>query len=153
MLRSFRVPLAALVLAQGCTPELPEVRRPETVIVGLEHAAASQALDSIYWYTGFRPETVGVANGILHLAMPAHSVGHELTSSRSGCESPAIPFGVVQRVAREAWRNAGQRAGADTVIVTVGKLEIEGRNWQGRVACGSGPAMMRIGPAQLREEG
>lgn len=38
-------------------------------------------------------------------------------------------------------------ARADRVIVTVGKLEIERRNWQGRVACSSGPAMVQIGPA------
>ena len=133
-------------------PELPEVGRPETVIVGLEPAAARQALDSIYWYTGFRPDTIAVANGILHLAMPANSVGHEVSSSRSGCVGLAIPFGVVQRVAREAWRNAGQGAHADTVIMRIAKLEIEGRNWQGRVACGSGPAMMRIEPDQLEGE-
>ena len=139
------------VMLQACAaPEFPVVQRPSTVVVGVSPPLGRQALDSIYWYTGFRPDSLVIAAGVLRLAMPAGSVGQELESSRAGCSSPAIPFGVVQRVAREGWRNAGQRAGADTVIVTVGQLLVERRTWAGRTSCGAGPAMMRIGPDELR---
>jgi hypothetical protein len=142
---------ATIGLLQACSPQLPVIQKRETVLLGVSRPIGQQTLDSIYWYTGFRPDSMVVAPGILRLAMPAGSVGQEIESSPSGnCTSPAIPFGAVLRLAREAWRNAGQSAGADTVIITVGELQIEKRTWGGHVSCGAGPAMMRIGPSQLR---
>lgn len=143
--------IATVCLLQACAPDLPVVKRRVTTVVGLDQNVGKQTLDSIYWYTGFRPDSLVLAAGILRLVMPAESVGHEIESSPTGaCTSHAIPFGVVRRVARVAWRNAGQPVGADTVFVTVGKLKIEARGWGGHRMCSSGPAGMRVTPEQLR---
>lgn len=154
MLRAIRMAASlTAALAVGCVePELPLAQRTPPVILGVERATARRALDSVYWYSGYRPESVVVANGILRVAMPAGSIGQEVQLLPNGCHGAAPPPGVVGLVAREAWKNAGRSAGARTVIVTVGKLEVERKTWYRRTSCASGPAMTRLDPETLDSE-
>lgn len=151
MLRTTNLAVLAttgLALACATEPESSIVRSP--VILGVDHAIGRQALDSVYWYSGYRPESLVVAKGIVHLAMPAGSLGHRVEMLPQGCQFEGAPFGVVRSVARQAWRNVGSRVGADTVIVTVPGPKIERETWLSRRTCGPGRVTVRLDPDRMR---
>jgi hypothetical protein len=141
------VPVAAVL---GCAvPEFPEEPVNDPTVIGLEAEAGRAALDSIFWYTGFRPDSIIVGEGVLRLTMPPESVGQTVVATGKACSSPAIPYGAARHLAQTAWRQVGRSVEADTVVLSFGKLEVKAKTPGGRASCSSGPATMRLEPRDL----
>ena len=140
------VPSLALALSTGCGAPGPpgEPERP-VVVVGVDAARGQRTADSVYWYTGARPESVVVRGGVGHVALPAGALGQRVVRAGDDCDGIRPPHGALREVARRA------RAvlGVDTVVVTQARLMVERRTWSGSRVCGEGPSLARFDASYL----
>jgi hypothetical protein len=138
--------LFVLAAAVGCVaPATPEEAAIPLVLEGVDPARGRRAVDSVYWYTAARPESVVVRHGVARVALPAGALGQRVVRVGNGCDVIRPPEGAFGEVARRARRALD----VDTVVVTQAQLVGERRNWAGMRTCGDGPSLVRFDPRYL----
>ncbi len=150
-----RIPLlmlasACVALGAGCfAEEIPEPREPVATFVGIDAAVGRRMVDSVFWYTGFRPDSIVVEGNRLRVGMPGGSLGERREFTADGCRSYGAPPGIIEAVARHALRNIDTPISIETVDISIGTAEISQKRWFGRYRSCGGSGNSRINVADL----
>ena len=139
-------PFFAVAVAVGCVAPAPSLEHERPVVLeGVDQARGQSAVDSIYWYTGARPESLLVRGSVARVAVPPGGLGQRVIRVGDRCDVIRPPEGAFGEV---AWR-ARRALGVDTVVVTQAQLVGELRSWAGVERCGDGPSLVRFDPQYL----
>ena len=139
----------------GC--KAPDMPRPpvetQPVLVEFDGDRGRQLIDSVFWYTGVRPDSVIGRGGTLRLVLPPGTFGHGARMHPAGCSDRTPGMGAVHTLAAHAWASRDARITRDTIEIVFAEsaVAVGGASMRGSTArsCSAGPAVIHIAVADL----
>jgi hypothetical protein len=151
----WRAVAAALAFFACASPRPQAPVNDSPVVLGLSTVRGQALVDTLFWYTGVRPDSVIVAEGALRFVLPPTAFGHGLRMDAHGCSDTPLAVGAIRGFAAHAWALRDATVTRDTIEVVFAKVTATEQRASALSSdtrsCSVGPATLHLAVADLAD--